>query len=106
MEAVWIYVTASDRSEAEALGRALVEERLAACANVLSPMTAIYWWEGKVESGPEAALVLKSRSDLVAAVTEKIIELHSYDCPCVVALPITGGNGDFLEWIASETRAD
>ena len=103
MAAVWVYVTTADQAEAERLGRAAVEARLAACANLLGPTTAVYWWEGKVESGAEAALVLKTRADLVDALTAKIVELHSYDCPCVVALPITGGNREFLQWIETET---
>jgi periplasmic divalent cation tolerance protein len=104
MSAVWVYVTASDAAEAEKLGRAAVEARLAACANILGPTTAIYWWEGQVESGAEVALVLKSRQDLVPAITEKINALHSYDCPCVVALPISGGNAEYLQWIEDETQ--
>jgi periplasmic divalent cation tolerance protein len=62
MAAVWVYVTTADQAEAERLGRAAVEARLAACANLLGPTTAVYWWEGKVESGTEAALVLKTRA--------------------------------------------
>ena len=104
MSAVWVYVTASDAAEAEKLARAVVEARLAACANILGPTTAIYWWEGQVESGQEVALVLKSRQELVPAITEKIVALHSYDCPCVVALPVSGGNADFLQWLEDETR--
>jgi periplasmic divalent cation tolerance protein len=104
MDAVWIYVTAADSVQAEALGRAIVEARLAACANVLGPTKSIYWWDGKVESAPEVALVLKSRRDLVPAVTRKIKELHGYDCPCVVALPIVDGNPDFLAWLEAETK--
>jgi len=105
MAAVWVYVTAADQAEAERLARAAVEARLAACANLLGPTTAVYWWEGKVESGAEAALVLKTRSDLVDALTEKINQLHSYDCPCVVALSIEGGNPEFLRWIEEETTS-
>lgn len=104
MAAVWVYVTATDAAEAEKLGRAAVEARLAACANVLGATTAIYWWEGQVESAPEAALVLKTREDLMPALNAKIAEIHSYDCPCVVALPVVDGNPDFLAWIAEETR--
>jgi periplasmic divalent cation tolerance protein len=104
MDAVWVYVTAASAADAEAIGRAAVEARLAACANVLGATKAIYWWDGKVESAPEAALVLKTRSALVPALTEKIKALHGYDCPCVVALPIVGGNPDFLDWLAAETE--
>ena len=104
MAAVWVYVTASDNEEAEILGRTIVEERLAACANILGRTTAIYWWEGRVESSSEVALVLKTSDDMVASVTEKINALHSHDCPCVIALPIMGGNPGFLRWLKEETR--
>jgi periplasmic divalent cation tolerance protein len=98
-----IYITAADETEAKALGRALVEARLAACANVLPGITPIYWWEGKVEEGAEVALIAKTRADLVPRIVEFVTRRHSYDCPCVVALPITGGNPAFLAWIDAET---
>ena len=104
MSAVWIYVTASDAAEAEKLGRMVVEARLAACANVLGPMTSIYWWDGEVQADPEVAMVLKSRADLVPEITDVIIAAHSYDCPCIVALPISDGNPEFLSWIEEQTR--
>ena len=103
MSACMVYITAGDEAEAKALGRALVEARLAACANVLPGITPIYWWEGKVEEGSEVALIAKTRADLVERLTEFVKERHSYDCPCVVALPIAAGNPAFLDWIAAET---
>ena len=105
MSACFVYVTASDAAEARKIGRALVQEKLAACANVLDGMTAIYWWEGEVQDGEEAVLIAKTREDLVPALTEKVKALHSYDCPCVVALPLVGGSRDFLDWIAAETKS-
>ncbi len=102
---VWIYITASSRDEALAIGRALVRDRLAACANVIDGLTSVYWWEGEVNEDPEAALVVKTRAGLTDAVVARVKELHSYTCPCVVALPILGGNPDFLAWIRDETRA-
>lgn len=100
---VLIYVTASGEEEAKKIGRALVESRLAACANVIPAITSIYHWQGKVEEGQEASLLLKTTDDKVPAVIAKVREIHSYTCPCVVALPIMGGNPDFLAWIATET---
>ena len=99
-----IYITAGDLDEAKALGRALVEARLAACANVLPGITPIYWWEGKVEEGSEVALIAKTRSELVDRVVALVKARHSYECPCVVATPITAGNPAFLDWIAAETK--
>ncbi len=98
-----IYVTAGTRDEAIKIGRILVENRLCACANVLQGTTSIYWWEGAVSEDDEVSLLLKTREDLVEKVVEKVLEIHSYDCPCVVSLPISGGNPAFLEWIDAET---
>jgi periplasmic divalent cation tolerance protein len=103
MGQVLIYVTAGSGEEARELARALVEERLAACANVLGDIRSFYWWEGKVRDDGEVALILKTRDALVEKVTRRITELHSYSVPCVVALPITAGNPDFLDWIVNET---
>jgi periplasmic divalent cation tolerance protein len=104
MSACFIYVTASGSEEARRIGRALVEARLAACANVIDRVTSVYWWRGEVQEDDEAVLIAKTREDLVDDLTAKVKELHSYECPCVVALPVTGGNADFLDWIESETR--
>ena len=98
-----IYVTTGSRDEALAIARELVESRLAACANVLAGTTSVYHWQGEVCEEGEVSLILKTRDDLVDRVVEKVRELHSYDCPCVVSLPISGGNADFLQWIDAET---
>lgn len=98
-----VYITVGTAAEARRIGTALVEERLAACANVIDGMCAIYRWEGKVETGQEAVLIAKTRADLLDALTERVKALHSYQIPCVVGIPIVGGNGDFLDWIGAET---
>ena len=104
MSAAFIYVTASDQEEAFHIGQVLVEERLVACVNIFGATTAMYWWEGKVERSSEVALVLKTRVELVDAVTDKINNIHSYDCPCIVALPVMGGDVKFLNWLKTETE--
>jgi len=104
MTHVLVYVTAGSRDEAMRIGRAAVEARLAACANVLpSATTSIYWWQGKLEEASEVSLLLKTKAKLVGALVAKVTDLHSYDCPCVVAVPIAGGNPKFLAWIDAET---
>lgn len=104
MTACFCYITAGSRDEALAIGRALVEARLAACGNVLDGMTSVYHWQGAIEQANEAVLIVKTRAELVEPLTERVRALHSYDCPCVVALPITDGNPDYLAWIDAETR--
>ncbi len=99
----WLYVTCADHGEAERIARTLVEERLAACANILGEIRSFYWWEGQVQDETEVALVLKVTRALSDAATRRIKDLHAYACPCVVALDIQGGNRDFLNWIVKET---
>lgn len=106
MSATLVYVTASSKEEAIKIARIVVEERLAACANVFQPITSIYWWEGKVQEEGETSFILKTRADLVETLTQRVRALHSYACPCVVSLPITAGNPAFLSWIENETRKD
>ncbi|CCG43122.1 divalent-cation tolerance protein CutA [Magnetospirillum molischianum] len=103
MTACLLYVTAASHEEALSLGRALVEARLAACANVLDGMRSVYRWQGELREDQEVVLILKTRADLADAATSRLCELHSYECPCVVRLPIEGGNPGFLAWIAAET---
>ncbi|HEB79494.1 MAG TPA: divalent-cation tolerance protein CutA [Rhodospirillales bacterium] len=103
MSAVMIYVTTGSREEAVAIGRAVVGERLAACANVTPFISSIYWWDGRLQEEQEAALMLKTRRDLADQVIARVKEMHSYDCPCVVSFSIDKGNEDFLEWIIRET---
>jgi len=100
-----VYMTAETPEQARALGRALVETRLAACANVIPGMIPIFWWDGAVQEGSEAVLIAKTRRELLEELTAFVKARHDYDCPCVVALPIEGGNPAFLDWIGTETKA-
>lgn len=98
-----IYVTASSKEEALRLARALVQDRLVACANVIDGAASVYWWEGEVRDAPEALMVAKTRTENVEAVIARVKAEHSYSCPCVVALPIEAGNPAYLDWIQAET---
>ena len=101
----FVYMTTASPDEAQRIGRTLVEERLAACVNIVPGMRSLYWWQGAVQDGQETVLIAKTRAELLESLTARVKALHSYTCPCVVALPIEGGNADFLRWIADETRA-
>jgi periplasmic divalent cation tolerance protein len=102
---IFVYITASDEHEARTIGRVLVESRLAACANILHHMNSIYWWDGEIQEAVEAVLIVKTRDELMSALVDKVRSIHSYDCPCVVALPILDGNPDYLDWLQAETAA-
>ena len=103
MGSVVVFITASNAEEAARIGRVLVEERLAACANLISPIASTYWWNGKIEEAGEALLVIKTRQDLVERLTVRVRALHSYTVPEVIALPILEGNPDYLRWIEDST---
>lgn len=97
------YITAKDREEAERISRALLEARLVACVNLTDGMRSLYWWEGRIEEASECVLIAKSVASRQDRIIDKVKELHGYRIPCIVFLPLTGGNRDFLEWIAKET---
>jgi periplasmic divalent cation tolerance protein len=105
MEARLCWVMCAGPEEAQRIGRAVVEERLAACANIMADASSIYWWEGRLEQSAETPLLLKTTADLVPALTERVVALHSYACPCVIALPVSEAHPPYLAWIASETKS-
>lgn len=98
-----VYITAGDMDEAERIGAALIEDHLAACVNIIPGMKSMYRWEGRVESSQEVVVIAKTRSDLVQRLTLRVADVHSYEVPCVAAVPIQGGNQAFLQWISEET---
>lgn len=103
MDLVIAYITAGSKEEALRIGRALVGEGLAACANVLDGMTSVYRWKGAVEEAGEAVLIAKTRADLFDRLTERVRALHSYDVPCVVEIRLGRGNPPYLDWLRAET---
>lgn len=104
METSFVYITAGSLDEARTIARRLVEERLAACVNIVENMHSLYWWEGKIQEDTEVILIAKTQTALVADLTRRVQTLHSYTVPCVVSLPIASGNPDFLDWIVRETK--
>ena len=98
--------TAPSAEVAERIGRSLVEERLAACANVVPGITSIFRWKGAVERESEALVILKTTAADVEALERRVVELHPYEVPEVIAWPIEAGHGPYLEWVRAETRGD
>jgi periplasmic divalent cation tolerance protein len=97
-----VVVTAEDADWLAGFTRTLVEERLAACGHV-GGIRSVYRWDGAVQDGPEARVGLHTRRSLVPAIVARTGALHPYDVPCVIALPIVGGDPAYLEWIAAQT---
>jgi len=101
-----VYITAASLEEAEQIARDLVARRLVACVNVIDRVQSFYWWQGEVKNNNETLVVAKTQAACVDAVIARVKELHSYDCPCIVAWPLGVGNPDFLDWIGQATKAD
>lgn len=102
----FVYITTPDKAEARKIGKTLVQERLAACINIIDGMESYYWWEGELQEGKECILIAKTPYHNVKPLTERVKELHSYDCPCVVSLTLTEqeGNEGYLKWLLKEAR--
>lgn len=103
MQVALIYTTFPNVGEAKAVGRALVEARLVACANILPAMISLYRWEGRIEEGNEVVMLLKTREELADRVIAAVEAMHSYDTPAVLRIDIGGGSAKFIDWICSET---
>jgi periplasmic divalent cation tolerance protein len=103
-EVVALLMTAPDEETGRRIARALVEERLAACVNVLPGVHSIYRWKGAVEESDEVMLVAKTRAERAAALAARVRALHPYELPEVVALPVTDGSRAYLRWVVAESR--
>ena len=101
---VTVYATFADAEEAELIARTLVEERLAACANILGRIRSMYRWEGKIEDNAEVAALFKTRADTADALMVRLAELHSYDVPAAVVWPIENALPAYVDWVQQETR--
>jgi periplasmic divalent cation tolerance protein len=102
-EYLQVQTTTDSRAEAMELGRAAVEARLAACAQVAGPVASTYWWEGGIERAEEWLILLKTPADRFGELAAFLTDRHSYDEPEIVALPIAAGSAPYLSWIREET---
>ena len=103
--AVLVYTTWPSIVEAEQAGRTIVERRLAACVNILPGMISHYWWQGAIERGEEAVMIIKTRASLAEEVRGTVKALHPYTVPAILVLPIEGGEPAYLDWLMRETAA-
>lgn len=102
---VAVFITAPTEDMAADIAKALVEARLAACANIVKDIRSIYTWQGKVQDDREVLMIVKTRRHLFNALLSKVKELHSYEVPEIIALPIAAGSEDYLKWLRESTGA-
>lgn len=99
-----VFITASSKEEARKIAQGLLEEKLAACVNIILGIESHFWWQGKIDSAKEALLVIKTKKGLFNKLAKKVKSLHSYSVPEIISLPIISGNKDYLKWINDSTR--
>ncbi len=98
-----VLVTTGSREEAQQIAEALLEQRKAACVNVVPQVSSRFWWQGQLDSADENLLIIKTAASMLEDIIGIVKSKHSYDVPEVIALPIVGGNPDYLDWVAGET---
>jgi periplasmic divalent cation tolerance protein len=99
-----VLITAANREEADNIASALLENRKAACVNIVDRVASSYWWQGKIDSADEVLIMVKTRASAVSQVIELVKRNHSYTVPEIIALPILDGNQDYLDWISDEVE--
>lgn len=97
-----VFITTSQDEESQLIARVLLEQRKAACINIVPKITSMFWWEDNINQDKESLLIVKTRTELLDEVIRLVKEVHSYDVPEIIALPVIGGNHDYLEWIDRE----
>ena len=101
---IQVLTTTETKEDAQQIARTLVEGRLAGCVQVIGPISSLYWWQESTETSEEWLCVVKSRKDLYEALEQAIRQVHPYDVPEILALPVVAGNPDYLEWLNTELR--
>jgi len=99
-----VFITIDSQENAQKIASKLLSERKAACVNIIPAVESQYWWQGKIENADELMLMVKTRASLMDELVALVKSIHPYSIPEIIALPIIGGNEDYLQWIEKETR--
>lgn len=101
---IQVFTTAGSREEARTIAGAIVEQRLAACVQVIGPISSTYWWQGQMETAEEYLCLIKTKGSVFALLERAIREVHSYETPEILAMPVVEANEDYLFWLRGEVR--
>ncbi len=104
-EYIQLFTTTEKKEDAEIISREVVEKRLAACVQIMGPITSTYWWKEKVEKTEEWLCIMKTKRDLYEDLEQAILSIHPYEVPEIVAVPIVAGSQSYLEWLEQEVKA-
>jgi len=99
-----LFITTANAEEAKRIASVLLNKRKAACVNIVPEISSFFWWQNKLNSAQESLLIVKTKTSILNQIVNLVKEHHSYDIPEIIALPIIGGNQDYLEWIGKEVK--
>jgi len=99
-----LFITTANTEEAQRISRALLEQKKVACVNIVPGVSSFFWWQDKIDSAQENLLIVKTKASQLNELVRLVKELHSYDVPEIIAMPIVGGSQDYLEWIGNEVK--
>ena len=99
-----VYITTSGEEESKKIGRTIVEERLAGCVNIIPTIKSLYWWKGEIEDDNESILIVKTKVSNIENIIKRVKEIHSYENPAILAIPIINGSKEYLDYLDSEIR--
>lgn len=98
----FVYITTSSNEESKKIGKKLVEEKLVACVNIIPSIESIYLWKGEIEADEESLLIAKTKAETIDKIIKRVKEIHSYETPAILAIPIIEGSKDYLDYLDSE----
>ena len=99
-----LFITTANTEEAQRISSMLLNRKKAACVNIVPKVSSLFWWQDKLDSAQESLLIVKTKTSLLNEIITLVREIHSYDIPEIIALPIVGGNQDYLDWIGKEVK--
>ncbi len=105
-EYIQIFTTIENKEDAEKIAKSLIEKRLAGCIQIIGPISSIYWWKNKIETSQEWLCIIKSKKNLYEEIEKSIKEIHPYEIPEIIAMPIISGNKDYLKWLDNELKKE
>lgn len=101
---VFSYIVCKNKTEAKKIGKFLLQHKLAACVNIFDKMNSMYWWNGKIEVANETVLIAKTTKQLFSKLIQKVKAIHSYEVPCILQIPVSDGNKEYVDWLMSNVK--
>lgn len=99
-----LFITTANTEEARRIASMLLNQKKVACVNIVPRVSSLFWWQDKIDSAQESLLIVKTKTSLLNEIITLVRQIHSYDVPEIIALPIVGGNQDYLDWIGEEVK--